>query len=53
MGDERLSSLCLKSIERDLSNGMMQTQEIMVDDFAKKGNRRKPYFTVIDRLSSL
>jgi len=40
MGDEKLSGLCLISVERDLSYGMMQNPENMVDDFAKKGNRR-------------
>jgi len=43
MGDEtleRLSGLCLISVERDLSYGLMQNPENMVDDFAKKGNRR-------------
>ena len=43
MGDdtlERLSGLCLISVERDLSYGMMQNLENMVDDFAKKGHRR-------------
>ena len=40
MGDERLSGLCLISVEKDLSYGMMQNPENMVDDFAKKGNRR-------------
>jgi len=40
MGDERLSGLCLLSVERDLSYGMMQTPKNMVDDFVKKGNRR-------------
>ena len=40
MGDERLSGLCLISVERDLSYGMMQNPENMVDDFAKKRNRR-------------
>ena len=38
MGDERLSGLI--SVDRDLSYGMMQNPENMVDDFAKIGNRR-------------
>src|SRR6218665_2937795 len=37
---ERLSGLCLISVERDLSYGMMQNPENMVDDFARKRNRR-------------
>jgi len=40
MGDESLSGLCHISVERDLSYGMMQNPENMVDDFAKKGSRR-------------
>ena len=40
MGDERLGGLRLISVERDFSYGMVQTPKNMVDDFAKKGNRR-------------
>jgi len=40
MGDERQSGLCLISVEGDLSYGIMQNPENMVDDFVKKGNRR-------------
>ena len=41
MGDERLSGLCGSlSVERDLSYGLIQNPESMVDDFAKKENRR-------------
>src|SRR6218665_2782856 len=53
MGGERLSSLCLISVERDLSYDMMQNPEIMIDDLAKKENIREHYFTVMNRLSSL
>ena len=38
MGDERLSDLCLISVERDLSYYLMQNPESVVDGFAKIGN---------------
>ena len=40
MGDERLSDLCLISVERDLSYYLMQNPESVVDGFAKTGNKR-------------
>ena len=40
MGDERLSDLCLLSVERDLSYDMMKNPENLVDAFANEGNRR-------------
>jgi len=40
MGDEKLRGLCLISVERDLRYGIMQNPGNMVDDFARKGNRR-------------
>ena len=40
MGDERLSDLCLISVERDLSYYLMQNSESVVDGFAKIGNKR-------------
>ena len=45
MGGERLSGLCLISVERDLSYmyGLMQNSENMVDDFAKKGTEECIY----------
>jgi len=40
IADERLSDLCLISVERDLSYDLMQNPESLVDGFAKTGNKR-------------
>ena len=40
MSDDRLSDLCLLSLERDMSSQLMAEPQPIVESFALKGNRR-------------